>query len=292
MNERNDPTTDLRGIFTPLLTPLTEDEKLDLASLGRLVDFQIDRGVRGIWAMGTTGEFAAFTAEERASAIEAVVRQSKGRAIVIANVSDAATRLALCHAERAEAAGADAVAATPPYYYPHSQDELLAHYRAISRATSLPLFIYNIPQTVRVAVGLATAIELAEEGTVAGIKDSQNNLEWFRELTLRLARSAPTFRAFAGTRHLIDAAVLAGAAGAIPSIANAHPELCVSTYESAAAGDFAAARRTQSQIIEIESEIKPKAGSKNAATLGGLKAALRDRGVLATATVTAPLLPD
>jgi 4-hydroxy-tetrahydrodipicolinate synthase len=280
------------GIFTPLVTPLDEDENLDLESLGRLVEFQIERGVYGFWAMGTTGEFAAFMPDERAAAIRIVVHRSAGRVPVIANVSDAATRLVLCHAESAEDAGADAIAATPPYYYPHSQGELLAHYRAIAHATTLPLFIYNIPQTVRVAVGLQTAIELAEEGTVAGIKDSQNDLEWFRELTLTLGRSKPSFTAFAGTRHLIDAAVLAGAAGAIPSIANAYPELCVSTYESAARGDFAAAKESQSKIIEIERDIKPRTGSRNAATIGGLKETLKKRGVIANATVTAPLLPD
>jgi len=258
----------------------------------RLVDFQIAQGVHGLWVMGTTGEFAAFTEDERAALVGCVVEQASGRIPVVANVSDAATRLVLRHAARAEKAGANAVAVTPPYYYPHSQGELLSHYRAVAATTSLPVFIYNIPQTVRVAVALQTAVELAEDGTVAGIKDSQNNLEWFRELTLRLGRSRPAFRAFAGTRHLIDAAVLAGAAGAIPSLANTHPTLCVATYESAARGDFAEAARSQTQIVEIESRIGAGVGSRNAATIGALKARLLRQGIIDTATVTAPLLPD
>lgn len=242
--------------------------------------------------MGTTAEFAAFNLEERFQVIHTVVEAADGRVPVIANVSDAATRLVLKHAERAAAAGADALAATPPYYYPHSQSELLAHYRAIAGATDLPLYVYNIPQTVRVSVALSTMLELAREGTVVGIKDSQNNLEWFRELTQTLHSSHPNFKAFAGTRHLIDAAVLGGAAGAIPSIANAHPELCVATYDAASRGDYETAQASQARIIDIEMRVRAGAGSKNAATISALKQFLQARNIIATATVTAPLAPD
>ena len=278
-----------RGIFTPLLTPLNLDESIHFGSLDKLVSVQIDSGVHGLWAMGTTGEFAAFTEQERGDAVRCVVEASGGRVPVIANVSDASTRLTIRHARRAVEAGADAIAVTPPYYYPHAQSELLSHYRAVHSEINLPLFIYNIPQTVRVAVSFETAVTLAEEGTVVGIKDSQNNLEWFRELTLRL--KGTNFAAFAGTRHLIDAGVLAGAVGAIPSIANLRPDLCVATFEAAARGDFGAAANSQSQIVEIESKVKARGGSANGATLGNLKSELQRRGILATSTLTAPLIP-
>ena len=280
----------LTGIVTPLVTPLTSDESIDLVSLRRLVELQLLHGITGLWVMGTTGEFAAFSEDERASAVEAVVEQTAGRAPVIANVSDAATRLVVRHARRAEDAGADAVAVTPPYYYPHSQSELLAHYRTVASATRLPVFIYNIPQTVRVRVELATAVQLAEEGTVAGIKDSQNDLEWFRELTVKLEASQPAFRPFAGTRHLIDAAVLAGAVGAIPSLANSHPELCVAAYTAAAAGDLAGAHLAQTEIVRIEASVQANRGSKNAAVIGALKERLRDAGVIEGAGLSGPLL--
>jgi 4-hydroxy-tetrahydrodipicolinate synthase len=277
-----------RGIFTPLVTPLHDDERVDLDSLARLVEFQIKAGVHGLWAMGTTGEFVAFDEEERARAIACVVESAAGRVPVIANVSDASTRMTIRHARRAAAAGASAIAATPPYYFPHAQTELLAHYRSLRAVTDIPLYIYNIPQTVRVQVGLETAVALAEDGTVAGIKDSQNDLEWFRELTLRLR--GMRFVAFAGTRHLIDAGVLAGAAGAIPSIANVRPELCVKTYEAAAEGDFAAAHSAQTEIVELESKLRAVKGSKNGATLAALKSELVEKGVIANAYLTSPLL--
>jgi len=279
-----------RGIFTPLITPIDPREEPDLASLRRLVDFQLRSGVHGLWAMGTTAEFASFSADERAAAIETVIDTAAGRVPVIANVSDASTRMAIEHGRRALQAGADGIAATPPYYYPHSQDELLVHYRAIRAAVDLPLFIYNIPQTVRVRVDLRTAYQLAEEGTVSGIKDSQNDLEWFRQLVGFTRQRQLVFWAFAGTRYLIDAAVLAGADGAIPSLANAFPELCVQAYELAIAGDFAGAAEVETRIIGIEQvAAMAQGGSPNAAILGFLKTVLEARGVIAHAALTAPL---
>ena len=133
------------GIFTPILTPLNARGAPDLDSLARLLEYQLDAGVHGIWALGTTGEFAALTAEERAAVLRTVVETVRGRVPVVAIISDAGTRLAIARGRAALEAGCDAVAATPPYYYPCSQDELIGHYAAISQADDLPLCIYNIP---------------------------------------------------------------------------------------------------------------------------------------------------
>jgi dihydrodipicolinate synthase/N-acetylneuraminate lyase len=240
--------------------------------------------------MGTSGEFASFDEEERAAVVESVVKSAGGRVPVVANISAASTRLAIRHGHRALLAGADAVAATPPFYYPHSQDELLEHYRAIRAAVDLPLYIYNIPQTVRVRVDLQTAKTLAAEGTAAGIKDSQNDLEWFRQLALFSRQRALRFSPFAGTRYLIDASVVAGAAGAIPSMANAFPDLCVAAYETAAAGDLTSSVDVEARIIEIESAASLlTGGSRNAGILGLLKTILHDRGIINSPALTAPL---
>lgn len=278
------------GIFTPLVTPLDDHETPDLDSLSRLVEFQLAGGIHGIWALGTSAEFASFSERERALMTETIVRQVADRVPVIVNISDASTRLAIRHGNHAVRLGASAVAATPPYYYPHSQDEVLSHYRQLHEAIDLPLFLYNIPQTVRVRLELSTVKRLIAEGVVAGIKDSQNDLEWFRQLALYAEREQPSFALFAGTRHLIDAAILAGGHGAIPSIANAFPDLCVAVYEAAARGDFRAAAGGSRTIVAIESVnagIHP--GSRNAATLGLIKAVLQHKSITTTARLTSPL---
>jgi 4-hydroxy-tetrahydrodipicolinate synthase len=276
------------GIFTPLVSPIHPDGEPDIESLRRLVDYQVDGGVSGFWAMGTSSEFAAFDAAERAAMTATVVEAGRGLPVIV-NISDASSRRAIEHARAAAAAGAHAVAATPPYYYPHSQDEVLRHYHILRDAVDLPLFVYNIPQTVRVRVELSTLTSLIDAGIVAGMKDSQNDLEYMRQVAMHVQDTRATFALFAGTRYLIDAAVLVGASGAIPSIANAFPRLCVEAFDRASAGDFNAAAACCRRLAGLENITSVVGGgSRNAAVLGLIKALLTGGSVIASPHLTAP----
>ena len=107
---------------------------------------------------------------------------------------------------------------TPPYYYVHSMDEMLAHYRTVRQAIDLPLLIYNIPQTVKVKMEVGTTLKLAEEGTVVGIKDSWG--EWNN--TVALLKAFPGFEVFPGSEtYLLDALRLGGT-GCISATANVN----------------------------------------------------------------------
>ena len=280
----------LHGIVPPILTPVSDDETIDLASLRRLVGFVIDGGVHGIWVLGTTGEFASFDARERSEAVRVAVEAADGRVPVVANISDAATRLAIEHGRAAAGAGADAVALLPPYYYLNEQDELLEHFRRVREAVGLPLLAYNIPQNVKAKFGVETILRLGEEGTIVGLKDSQNDLDWFRQVTTGARQRGVRLRGFLGTRYLIDAGLLAGAHGAIPGIANVAPRLCVECYEAARRGDFEAADRATAKLIALARlSGVARGGSPTAGNFATMKAALKRMGVLATARVSAPL---
>ena len=283
----------LRGIFVPMLTPLDADERVDESSLRRLVDFLVGAGVHGIWAMGTTGEFAGIAEAERARAIQATVEEVAGRVPVIANIGDSSTGLALRHARRAAEAGADALALTPPHYYPHSMDEMLTHFRAMKEAfPDLPLLIYNIPQTVKVKMSVATTLQLAREGTVQGIKDSQNDLRWFRMLAVAIRADGleDQFRLFLGTRILIDAALIIGAHGAIPATSNVAPAAAAEAWEAAVRGDYTLSARAQEVVMRYEDLAGvARGGSPDAASYSSMKNILRDWGVIDSARLTRPL---
>lgn len=282
----------LRGIFPPTVTPLLPDERVDTQSIASLVNFLIGEGVHGIWALGTTGEFPCLDADQREAALVATIAAVNGRLPVVANISDASTRLAIGHARRAAAAGADVIAATPPYYYPHSMDEMLGHYRAIRQAVDLPLLVYNIPQTVKVKMEVATTLKLAEEGTVVGLKDSQNDLQWYRDVCIGARERGLNFRAFLGTRSLVDAAVLVGGQGSIPGIANVAARECVESHEAAERGDWAAAARAQERVLAYDAlAMVARGGSANAASFSAMKTFLQKRGIIAHNTVAAPLRP-
>jgi 4-hydroxy-tetrahydrodipicolinate synthase len=285
----------MHGILVPLVTPLRPDESVDLPSLGRLIDFVLEEGAHGLWLLGTSGEFAGLPATERRRAVEFALAHVGDRAPLVVNVGDGSTALAADHARHAVATGARAITVTPPHYFPHTMDEVAAHFRAVKDAAPrTDLYVYNIPQTVKVRMTVETVVELATDGTVAGIKDSQNDLQWVRRLIIAVRERGldGTFLTFVGTRSLIDAAVFIGADGAIPATANIAPAFCVAAYESAVSGDPVAAARAQHAVLRYEALAGvARGGSSNAADLSTMKQVLHLRDVISHPTVTAPLRP-
>lgn len=281
--------TALSGIVPPILTPLMPDGQVDLRSLMRLTRYLMINGVHGIWACGTTGEFACIDAEEREHVTGTIVDTLDGKLPVIANVSDCSTRLTIGHARRAVGVGADAIAVTPPYYYGNSQEELLHMYREVRDAIDAPLYIYNIPSTVKTRVEIPTIIELAREGTVAGIKDSQGDLPWARELASAVAEAGVPLRIFLGSKAMTEVALIPGLHGCIPGIANVVPRACVDAWEQSERGNLDSARTAQHLVDAAMGLLEMTAGGRHARSFGGMKASLVSLGVITHPTMSSPL---
>jgi len=279
-----------RGITPPALTPFTPDERVDRASLTRLINYMIDNGIHGIWATGTTGEFATMKDKERVIALETIVEATAGRVPVVACVADASTERTVDMALAVKDLGVDSIAATPPYYFANSPDELLAHYRYIREKVDMPLFIYSIPQTVKVAVPPDVTAQLAKEGTVIGIKDSSGAGELLADLVMRCKKENIDLRIFLGTRMLIATCKHVGSHGAIAGAANVMPEAAVKAWEAGERDDMEEAIKWDRKL-DLLSKIGrlAKGGSPTAANLAGMKAALKAMGIIEHDTVTRPL---
>ena len=241
-----DPTT-LHGIIPPICTPLTPEGGVDLESARRLVEFQLAGGVHGLFVLGSTGELAVLTAEQRRLMLEATVAAAAGRVPILAGIFDTSTRRCVENGQMARAAGADALVLAPPYYYRAGQRELLAHFRAVRAAVELPIMAYDVPGAVNVKLEPATVAALAEEGAICGLKDSSGDFHGFREV-LRRTRHLP-FRAFTGSELIVDSCLHMGAHGSVPGLANVFPAEYVRLYDLALAGDWAAAAAVQERLL-------------------------------------------
>ena len=283
---------EIRGVMVPILTPLNADESVDIASLRRLVNYLLDNGVHGIWASGTTGEFASLPDRECIVSMETVVDEVAGRVPIIGNVSGASTRLSLDKALAVQESGLDGIAATPPYYYPNSQDELLDHYRYLRDRAGLPLWVYNIPQTVKTAVAPGTISKLAGEDVVVGVKDSSGAGEWLAELNVLCDQGGVELYRFLGTMFRVTSSGATGAHGVIPGIANLVPAIASRGWEAGERGDVETLRECE-QGLALARKVPglAKGGSQNAATLASMKSALKLMGVIDHDTVTRPLRP-
>jgi 4-hydroxy-tetrahydrodipicolinate synthase len=242
--------TELHGMIPPLATPLHADGSLNLGVVPALVEHVIGGGVHGILALGSQGEAFAFSADERAAVLDAVLAAVNGRVPVIAGTGAITTREAVALTKQAERAGADAAAIVTPFYIAPSQDELYAHYAEIAAAVSIPILGYSNPaRTGGVRLMPETLGKLARDiKHFIGVKDSGGDLGE----TSAILRACPAdFRVLVGNDSLIVDALGCGADGAIGLSMNVAPALAVSVYDAVQAGDYPRARELQQQLTVL-----------------------------------------
>ena len=273
------------GIFSPTITPLDEKERVDELGFVKQLNRLIDNGVHGIYLLGTSGEFTTLTNSERERAMDIAVKAVGGRVPIICGVMDTSAQRVIQNIEIAEQFGVDVVAATPGYYYPSTDDaDLIEFYQAIAASTELPVFIYNIPSTVKTSIKPQVVAQLAEDcDNIVGIKDSSG--DWTNCLNLLALLGARTdFSIMLGSHTAIGAAVLFGADGGVISISNVAPKESVALYNAAKARDIDEVHRLQKLLLRLSKMYTYGQG------VSGMKACLEILGVCKAYT-TNPLLP-
>ena len=274
----------LSGIIPPVCTPFGEDGELDAPSLERLIGHLLDRGVHGLFMLGSTSETATLTDAQRVTILEVAVRTVAGQVPVLAGVIDLSTARMIEHGLTARRLGVDGLVATAPFYIRPSQDEIASHYRTLRAAVDLPLLAYDIPQNVHLKLERKTLATLAREGVIDGLKDSSGDQGTFRGVLID-TRDVAGFVAFTGSETMVDALLQAGAHGCVPGIGNVDPAGFVRIYEAVKAGDLATARAEQDRLFRLfaitRQATRPEVGP-TASALGGLKTALHLLGVIAT----------
>ncbi len=244
-------STDFSGIIPPVLTCFDKEGRVDEGRQREIVRY-LSNHVQGFYPCGTYGSGPLMSIPERKRVAEIVIKE-KGKAFVIVHVGAAGTADAVDLARHAEAAGADAVGAIPPYYYAYSQDQLLGYYRAIIKAVKIPVFVYNNPELSRNPVAPDTLRVLADEG-LAGVKDSDFDIVTFYNFLNAVKK--PGFMFIVGTEAIAAAALDAGAVAVIAGLANALPEYMQEFYSIWKKGDAQATAKKQLEVIQVRNALK------------------------------------
>jgi 4-hydroxy-tetrahydrodipicolinate synthase len=249
----------IEGCLTALVTPFREG-KVDFDGLAKLVDWQIEQGIDGLVAVGTTGESATLDVEDHIAVIAATVKAARGRVPVIAGAGGNATSEALELTRAAEAAGADALLQVTPYYNRPGQEGLYRHFEAIAKATTLPIILYNVPSRTACDLLTDTVVRLAEIDNVVGIKDATGNLVRGSELVARVGDRLTVLSGDDGTAFPLYAI---GARGVISVVSNVAPRAMSDMWDAVLAGDWARGRqrhyelRVLSQLLFVEPSPAP-----------------------------------
>jgi 4-hydroxy-tetrahydrodipicolinate synthase len=282
-------TDKLKGIIVPLVTPFTDDGRVDEISLRTLANHVVDGGVNGIFVMGTTGEFQYLPFDEQRAAIEAVVDEVGQRCLVVAGVTGNSLEETIRNATVIGCLPAPPYAlVVAPLCY-HSNRNLPQHVQRFAGLSRLPILLYN-------NIGIVTrrwkrkdiipelAGRMASIDNIVGIKDSSGNLEYLSRI---LRFESPAFRIFQGEETLILPALKKGADGAVPSMGNILPELCTNLYYAYLENDMKSAQAYQDAMKRIDA-LYPNPSS----IAPILKAYLARKGIIANAMSHIPFKGD
>ena len=236
------------GTYTAIVTPF-KNGGVDETALNRLIQLQIRGGVDGIVPVGTTGESPTVDYEEHICIIERSVKFARGKIKVIAGTGANSTGEAIHLTKQAENVGADGSLQVAPYYNKPTQEGLFQHFRAIARATKLPIVLYNIPGRCGVEIGVETVRRLAGEcKNIVGIKEAGGSAD--RVSALRAALG-PKFTILSGDDSLTLPFMAVGAQGVISVASNVVPREVAQMVDAFTRGQIRKASQLHAELYPL-----------------------------------------
>lgn len=280
------------GVVPPVVTPDTPDHQLDVVSFERSINRLIEAGVDGLFFLGSSGEVVFATDERRDQIVREAVRIVDHRVPVLVGIIDTETERVLEHGRRALALGADALVATAPFYALGGPADVEEHFRILHQELDAPLFAYDIPVCVHTKLPWKMLARLGAEGVLAGVKDSSGDDVSFRYLVQENEKNGHPLTLLTGHEIVVDGALLSGADGSVPGLANVEPEGYVRMWKAAQEGDWAEVKREQDRLNEISHIFDVTSGVQGyGAGVGAFKCALNLMGIFDSDQMPRPVKP-
>ena len=236
------------GIITAMITPFTECGG-NLEEFGKMIEFQIAGGADGLVVLGTTGEPATMTEEEKVETIKYAVKKAAGRIKIIVGTGSNDTAKAVKHSVRAEKLGADGVLVVTPYYNKCTQKGLYEYYKTICDAVKIPVIAYNVPSRTAVNILPETVEKLADIPNMAGIKEASGDMAQVCE-TIRRIRGKMDL--YSGEDFLNLPMLAVGGVGLISVTSNVAPALVKKMYDLVKQNKLDEANAVQDFLLPLE----------------------------------------
>ena len=260
--------TVFKGMATAMVTPMTE-KGVDFDTLAKFIEFQIENGINALVAVGTTGESATLSPEERKEVIRFTVKQVNGRVPVIAGTGTNNTAHVLDFTKSACDDGADAVLVVTPYYNKATQKGLIAHYTAVADAATKPVIMYSVPSRTGCKIMPDTAAVLSQHPNIVGFKDANGDMDSTVET---IAKCGENLHIYSGEDSLTVPMLSMGGMGCISVLSNVVPGLAVEMCNKFFAGDVAGAAQLQCKMLPLIralfSEVNPIPAKAAVAAMG------------------------
>lgn len=241
-----------KGSAVALITPFDKEGNVDFASFEKLIDKQLLAKTDAIVVLGTTGEPATLSREERLSIIRFAREKIGDKAKLIVGTGANSTKIAINLGLQAESAGADGLLIVTPYYNKCTQKGLVKHFEAIANAVKLPIIVYNVPGRTGVNILPKTAEKLANIPNIVGIKEASGNISQMVELCSLLWDKMAVY---SGDDSLNYIFMTLGALGVISVTANAYPTKIKQLTQKCLSLDFVSALKLHHELLSINKNL-------------------------------------
>lgn len=237
------------GVVVPMVTPVTQDGRLDTEAVKRIINFFADHQVSPL-LMGTTGEGNSVSQQDGQLMVETAVKAADGRILIYAGLTGNCFSEQVRQAEIYTVLGADVIVATLPTYYALTPEQMYEYYRTLADCITGPLMLYNILATTHMSIPVDVVRRLADHPNIVGLKDSERDLERMAQC-IEIAKSRDDFAYFCGWAAQSAHSLELGGNGIVPSTGNYVPEMFRQLFDAAVRGDMQEANRLQDETNEI-----------------------------------------
>jgi 4-hydroxy-tetrahydrodipicolinate synthase len=238
----------LRGSGVALVTPFTANGDVDYKGLGRLIDHCINGGIEYLVSLGTTGESATLSKEEKLEVLNFTIEYNNGRVPVVAGFGGNDTRAVVRDIEHFHFNGVDAILSVSPYYSKPTQAGILAHYRTIADAAPRPVILYNVPGRTGANMTAETTIELSKEQNIIGIKEASGNFGQCMQIVMHTPKE---FLKISGDDNITLPLIALGFDGVISVSGQGFAKVFSQMVREALKGDFEAARKLHYPLVDV-----------------------------------------
>jgi len=273
--------TQFHGTGVALVTPFNTDGSVDFNGLRNLINHTISGGVDYLVSLGTTGETATLSSDEKKAVWQFTAEANNGRVPLVAGIGGNSTKEVTDGLKQFESSGYSAVLSVSPYYNKPTQEGIYQHYKAVAESSPLPVILYNVPGRTGSNINSETTLRLAHEmKNIIGVKEASANFDQFN----RIIRDKPEdFLFISGDDPITLPMISMGAVGVISVVGNALPAIFSTMVRMCLAGNFIEAQPLHYSLTEITRHFFAEGNP------GGVKSALKQLNICGE-TVRLPLV--
>lgn len=240
----------LKGAYGVLLTPFTEDGKVDYNAFEKELDFVGKSDITGFFVCGTTGEFISLSPEQNMEMLAFAAKQLKGKKKLLAGASDPNPATTIRYMKCAADLGYDATMICPPYYFTMQQEDVVRYYKHLAKQNICDIVLYKIPMFTN-TIEVSSFQQLLGEKHIIGMKDSSANIKQIAHEADIVRKHRPDFSLLSGTDDSLVPSLLAGCVGSVTAFSVIVPEVNARIYELFNSGKIVEAMALNQKALQL-----------------------------------------